>query len=342
MKTQNIILSVILMLVLVLSACREVKVTTKINRDGSFTRVILVTGDSAEVQKKTDLPFPVDDTWEMTFGRDTSDTTKFLVTWTKTFRNSDELNAEIQNDTSFYKNIQRDITVKKRFGFFYTYLSFREVYKCMNTFNYLNYKDFMTEEDLQWFNGLKMPLTSVDSTRKNEAEDKADTFFQKSAAAEIGSILKEGIKRLNNPALDTAIVTTYLDAIVNEEKFILWNGENIIDYYHTKSGIDAFLLLKEMQPYLFADYDKKMADVEYILAFQDYKEEVQLPGLITGTNSSIIKGNQVSWQVESSSFFITDFEMYAESRVINYWAFIVAGIVVFGLVVLLVVKAFRR
>jgi hypothetical protein len=96
-----------------------------------------------------------------------------------------------------------------------------------------------------------------------------------------------------------------------------------------------------MQPYLFADYDKKMANIEYILAFQDYKEEVQLPGLITGTNSSIIKGNQVSWQVESSSFFITDFEMYAESRVINNWAFVVAGIVVLGLVVLLVVKAFR-
>jgi hypothetical protein len=329
------------MLVLVFSACREVKVTTKINRDGSFTRVILVQGDSAEVQKKTDLPFPVDDTWEMTFGRDTADTTKFLVTWTKTFRNSDELNAEIQNDTSFYKNIQREITVKKRFGFFYTYITFREIYKSLNPFTFLDYKDYITEEDLQLYTGLKVPLTPDDSTRKNKVEDKVGEYLIRSATAELEDILKEGIVRLNNPALDTAIVTTYLDAIVNEEKFILWKGENIIDYYHTKSGIDAFLLLKEMQPYLFADYDKKMADVEYMLAFQDYKEEVQLPGLITGTNSSIIKGNQVSWQVESSSFFITDFEMYAESRVINYWAFVISGIVVLGLVVLLVVKAFR-
>jgi hypothetical protein len=34
--------------------------------------------------------------------------------------------------------------------------------------------------------------------------------------------------------------------------------------------------------------------------------------------------------------------MYAESRVINYWAFILAGVVVLVLLVLLVVKTVRR
>ncbi len=70
MKTQNIILSLVIILLLFFSACREVTVTTKVNPDGTFTRIITVTGEDSSVFR-TDLPFPVDETWARMSSKDT-------------------------------------------------------------------------------------------------------------------------------------------------------------------------------------------------------------------------------------------------------------------------------
>ncbi len=41
------------------------------------------------------------------------------------------------------------------------------------------------------------------------------------------------------------------------------------------------------------------------------------------------------------SFFFEDYEMYVESRVMNYWAFVLSGIVVLLLLIALIVKIFK-
>ena len=58
MKTQHIVL-LLLFVIITFSACREISVTTKVNEDGSFTRIITITGDSADIFKKN-LPYPID------------------------------------------------------------------------------------------------------------------------------------------------------------------------------------------------------------------------------------------------------------------------------------------
>ncbi len=84
-----------------------------------------------------------------------SDSTKYIVTYTKAFRNSSQLNAEIKSDTSKYKNLAKEISVTKKFRFFFSYLTFKEVYKSANPFTKLDYRDYLTEEDIQWNSGLK-------------------------------------------------------------------------------------------------------------------------------------------------------------------------------------------
>jgi len=74
---------------------------------------------------------------------------------------------------------------------------------------------------------------------------------------------------------------------------------------------------------------------------QKYTLEAEMPGLITKTNSTIMYGNTVSWDVHSLSFYFEDYEMYVESRIVNYWAFILSGIVVLLLLIALVVKTFK-
>jgi len=339
MKTQNILLSLFLILLLVFSACREITVTTKVNPDGTFTRIIMVTGDSSDVFK-TNLPFPVDETWAQMSSKDSSDSTKYMVTYTKSFRNSNELNAEIKGDTSQYRNLKRDITVTKRFRFFFSYLTFNEVYKSANPFTKLDYRDYLTEEDIQWYSGLKVSVTAADSTRRSEAEVKTETFLLASVTAEVESIIQNGIKRLNNPLLNSVDVSVFHDSLYNKiEGWDLKVADDFIDYYCEWSGNEAFSMLNSLEPPLFEDFTKKMAVLETIFELEGYTEEVEMPGLITATNSAMLNGNQVRWDFQAMSVMVTDYEMFVESRVINYWAFILAGLVLLALVVLLVIKA---
>jgi hypothetical protein len=341
MKTTNIILSAIAVLLLVFSSCREIRVTTKVNTDGTFTRIITVTGDSKD-DLSDDLPFPVDETWTGTFSRDTSDSTKFIQTYTKSFRNSGELNAEIKSDTGQYRNLERDVSVNKRFRFFFSYLTFKEVYRSANPFTSLDYHEFLTEDDIHWFSGLKSPVTAADSTQKDKAEDKALAFLVSSATAEVESIIRDGIKRLNNPLLNPVDISVYHDSL--SKQVDSWNDESpvtIIEDCRQWSGNDAFSLLNDLKPPLFEGFAKKMTVLDIVFKLEGYTEEVEMPGLITGTNSAMLNGNTVRWEFQPMNAIVSDYEMYAESRVINYWAFVVAGVVLLAFVVLLVIKAVR-
>jgi hypothetical protein len=342
MKTRNMILSCVTILLLVFSSCREITVTTKVNSDGTFTRIITVKGDSTD-DFRSDLPFPVDETWTGMFSRDTSDTTKFIQTYTKSFRNSDELNTEIKSDTSWHRNLERNISVTKQFHFFFSYLTFREEYKSANPFTGLDYRDYLTEEDIRWYTEMKIPVTPTDSVRVKAAEDKVTIYLIESALSEVESIMRDGIKRLNNPELNNTDISDYHDSIYkNFENWDFKEGDDFISLYRKWSGKEAFSLLNDLEPPIFDGFAKKMATLGKLLQIEGYTEEVEMPGLITGTNSVMLNGNRVKWEFQANCVLIRNYEMYVESRVINYWAFILAGVVLLTLVVLLVVKAVGR
>ena len=149
MKTREILISIFIVL-LVISGCRKITVSTQIHKDGTFTRTIRITGDSSSVFRG-DLPYPIDSTWLRVATKDTAgDDDDYILTYKKTYTNSDELNGEINADTSWRRVLKREITVADRFGFFYSYLSFREVFQPANPFTYLNYKDYISADDILW------------------------------------------------------------------------------------------------------------------------------------------------------------------------------------------------
>ena len=73
-----------------------------------------------------------------------------------------------------------------------------------------------------------------------------------------------------------------------------------------------------------------------------YNQVVEFPGILTETNSISPIGNTVSWKVDPMVFLLEDYTMYGESRIVNYWGFVVTGVVILLLIVLLVIKAFRK
>ena len=155
------------------------------------------------------------------------------------------------------------------------------------------------------------------------------------------SCVKDGIKKLNNPLLKPDDITIYHDSLVNSLDWDKMGAAELIKGYRELSGNEAFSLLNDLEPPLFENLEEKHELLVSTMFLEGYTEIVEMPGLITGTNSAILNGNQVRWDFQPMAIIVNDFEMYAESRVINYWAFVLAGIVLLSLLVLLVIKAIR-
>lgn len=342
MKTNVQILAFLAIVMLVFSSCRELTVTTQVHRDGSFTRIITVTGDSTEVLGDG-FPFPVDETWVKTTSRDTAEKTKFIVQYSKSYKKDEELNKEIGLDTSKYRILDKEISIKKRFGFFYSYLTFKEVYKCANPFGNLDYKKYISGDALRMANGEEQVITPADSAFKKDSEDKILVYLEESVASELESITKEGIKKLNDPVLNLVDPAIYHDSLVVAlDKSNFNKGSDVLGFYRKWSGADAFSRLDSLQPALFEEFDRKLEKLDDIFNLPGYTEEVEMPGLVTGTNSATLIGNKASWDFEAFPLFATDREFRIESRVVNYWAFGLAGIVLLGMIVFLVVKMVRK
>jgi hypothetical protein len=339
MKTKQILIYIAALLLISVTSCREIEVKTIVNEDGSFTRIITVTGDSSDVFKQ-DLPYPVDETWEKAQRKDTSDAGDYILTYTKTYENSKILNEELASDTSWRKNLDRRIDVKRGFGFFYSYLTYREVYKAANPFNLIDYREYLTEEDLIWLSGNKVALNSEDSVRIEQAEERVEKFLQEAITLEIIQVVEEGIEQLDNSSIDPKQVVLYHDSIVSMvDKWDFGSVSDFIEYYANWTGNDEVLKLYELDPPIFKEIDEDMAALEKVFEMESYRIHVEVPGLITETNSLTLKGNQVSWAVTVQSFLLRDYEMVVKSRVVNVWAFWVAGSVLLLLVIVLILKA---
>lgn len=320
------------------SACREITVTTKVNSDGSFTRVIKITGDSAALFKK-DLPYPIDDSWLMEVKHDSVDTSLY-VTYTKTYSDSDLLNEEMQSDTSWMSQLDRSIEIRKRFGFFYSYLTFSETYKAIKPFKRLNYPNTLTSEEMHLLSGNKIPFTERDSLIIEQVEDKFEELLIDAIANEIISTLEEGIKKVNDPQLKPQSVRIYKDSIELKLDEYYENMDVYIDFFMDWTGNPSFNKLKSLEPPLFDELNQNISFLLNSMFMDSYTQTIEMPGLITETNSVSLSGNKVNWSVTGDDFIFEDYEMRVESRVVNYWMFIVSGILALFLIIFLIIKAF--
>ncbi|MAE07673.1 MAG: hypothetical protein CL661_02805 [Bacteroidetes bacterium] len=320
-------------------SCREINVSTVINKNGSFTRIITITGDSTDVLKP-DLPYPINDTWKREFKKDTTNDKNYILTYTKFFSNNSLLNTEISEDTGWRKKLNRIILVENEFGFFYSYLSYKEKITAANPFHEYDYKDYLNKEDMLWLTGKKLALNSNDSAKIKEAENKVDDYLQNAITDEIIAILKTGIEKLNNPAIKADQVDSYRDSI--ETKINEWSDKStleFVDFYSSWTHNSEINKLKQIESSQFKNLDKKMQLLMEMLGMEDYKVSVELPGIITETNSLSTMGNKVSWHVTPLSILLEDFNMIVESRVINGWMFVITGIVLLLFIVLTIIKS---
>lgn len=123
-------------------------VKTKVNPDGSIERTYIVEkGDSAAVYQN---PFPVvfDSTWKTEVKKISDSTKTFAYTAKKYFQSSNDLAGDIVISNAIDK-LNNSISLGKHFRWFYTYFSYKEIYKETMWYNNIPMEKFFSQSEIQ-------------------------------------------------------------------------------------------------------------------------------------------------------------------------------------------------
>ena len=346
-KSIKLILSLILMMVV---SCDEPEtvVTNYVHTDGSVTRMIEMRNLENKFTK-SHLQVPFDSTWTVKDSVEINQ--KGDTTWikraVKQFKNIDEINMAYKADSGANKEILRQAGFKKRFKWFNTEFRFSERIDKKLLFGY-PVKDFLNNEELSYFYSpekVKQDKENGPDSLKFRAlndsvKHKTDTWTTKNLISEwIGEFSKLTAKKagsdMNMESLKARENEFVKIVEINDEKFdSLWSN-----------GI----ILKEFLGEANAQKYKTEADtaIEYVtknffVNFKDYSVRIVMPGKLIGTNGFIDSSQVLLWPVKSEYFLTEPYEMWAESKVPNMWAWIVSGLFLVFVLSGMIMRAIKK
>ncbi|MDO9339670.1 MAG: hypothetical protein Q7T72_03990 [Bacteroidales bacterium] len=334
-KSFKLIVSLILMMVV---SCDEPEtvVTNYVHPDGSMTRKIEMKSIEDKVENRfkiSDLQVPFDSTWTVKDSCEVSE--KGDTTWirraVKLFKNVDEINLGYKTDSGANKEISRRAGFKKRFKWFNTEFRFSETIDKKLSFGY-PVSDFLNKEELLYFyspeNVNDEKENGPDSLKFRALNDsvshKTDTWTSKNLVSEwIGefSKLTEG-KSGNDMSMESlkAREDEFVKIVeANNEKFdSLWSNGILL-----KEFIGEANALKYKTE---ADSAISIVTNNFWVNFKRYSVRIVIPGKVIGTNGFIDSSQVLLWPVKSDYFLTEPYQMWAESKVPNRWAWIVSGL----------------
>lgn len=361
----------VIFVLLLMNSCYDYIITTKVNADGSIDRIIKVkvlksdsgSFDEGSIIVPSDSSWEITRDWEYTESEEGDSVKKYVLTARKHFESFEDLNKELNQDTSDFSHVKNKVNLEKRFRWFFTYFKFSETFHRYFPFNYYPAKDFLTENEINFiFNDdeyiyyskadsivkkadldEEVSMTAEDSIRLEEYEEiLAEKFFTwqaKNIYEELEIIVNEGLKN-EMPDLQETFKTVQ-DSVYNKILLFPKNLEDIdpvsvVSFYlHIDSAT-----LYNTNAEKFKVFNKKLDNI-YEAGSDEYTISIIMPGLVISGNSEIKKGNETIWNIEFDKFFVSDYVMYSESRIVNTWA-IVISITVFTLLVVLIMAGLIR
>lgn len=334
-KSIKLVLALILMLIV---SCNEPEtvVTDYVHPDGSVTRMIEMKSIEGDVKKRfniSDIQVPFDSTW--TFRDSVAYDKKGDETWIrkaeKQFKSTDEINLAYKSDSGSNKMISRHASFKKRFKWFTTEFRFSERIEKEFSYGY-PVKRFLNNEELLYFyspGDLKtFKENGPDSLKFRALSDsikrKTDKWTAKNMLSEwIGEFSK-----LTEREADKTISLQYLKSREDDFVTLIEKDDRKLDSLW-KNGIILREFIGDANALKYkpeADSALSIVTNKLLVKFSDYSLRIVMPGKLIGTNGFIDRGQVLLWPVKSDYFMTETYEMWAESKTPNTWAWIVSGI----------------
>ncbi len=313
MHTKSLFL--LIMLMVLTSACREIHVNTIVKNNGNILRSYKVITELHSAQKgsvETDaelkqkmvrnIYFPVDSTWEIKAEKDTANK-KEITKYTKLFDNIEGLQEYYETKDFLLKPISPEISVKRSFKWFKTQNTFTESFKPI--FEGVDYKEFFTQQEIETIRNddiLQDSLLDLKFTKwvafhiihelAVMLENESDEARNLSAWVKA---MHEKIERQTLVSPATERNPFNLPELSNQQKELDLSDselllESAIDYSGielsetSKNKIDS-LLNRKMEIYMSLYTDKMWFSVE-------------MPGKITNSNADSINKNVAHWKMD--------------------------------------------
>lgn len=335
-------ISILFLLFLMLLSCEEYEtvVINTVHQDGSITRQVIMRNNDKNEFNPSKYKVPVDSTWNTAITIEISDEndTTWIMTADKLFMNTDELNKEYLAHNGTNKQLKRSTEFRKQYRWFTTVFRFSEkVEKTMDV--NCPVSDFLNPEELNFFylpiSVQKALENGADSVKTKEMINKIEdqtgkwyftcltrkgllTLYDLLSVKPGISVTKEGIMSKETTIVDLAVEDTNEDTLL-----MIAFGEDF--YYANKIEMDSTLSLIDS---LFSNSFNT----------ESYDVRINMPGSLISTNGylDVDKNTDIEkgllWTVTGEYFLSEDYEMWAESKINNYYAWVISAL--FGLFVL--------
>jgi hypothetical protein len=333
MKNRKLKLIISLAL-LIAASCDEPEtvVTNVVHADGSVTRRIEMKNseNKFEVSK---LQVPFDSTWIIRDSMEISD--KGDTTWVKRaeklFGSVEDINREYAADSGANKDIVRHAEFRKNFKWFNTEYNFSEIIDKKMKYGY-PIKDFLNPEELKWFystnNLIEEKKNGPDSIKFRAFNDTVDKKTEKWM---IKSLVSEWIGQFATLTGEKAVNNMTRESLKQrEDEFVAIIEKNV---EHFDSLWSDGTLLRQfigesnaLEYKTEADSAASIAAENLLFDFKDYVVRTIMPGKLTATNGLIDSAGVLFWPVKSEFFTTQQYEMRAESKIPNKWAWIVSAL----------------
>jgi hypothetical protein len=347
-KTLSSFLTACMFALLSFSGCLDITSTSKVNINGSIVRTVTFMGDSAEVCQGK-FPIVLDSSWTTSITRPSPTSSKnYTLTATRTFRNVEEMNKVLGG--TFSRTLQFRFSFKKSFDWFFTIYRYTETtlpyaqYTSVPITDYLSLQELalISQDTLGDFD-KRFPITRGDSLAMESIIPRVQECEWRNRFEPIFSEFVIGVRNLNNPELKPGSVESLKETLYKKSEYALDKGK--IDSLRMifKAVLKTPLVDKAWDANTQGiDEVKRRFTFENLTNSHKYFTNVVMPGLITGTNAKKIEGNTASWQDYKEFSHRFEFTMWVESRQVNWWAVIIAFVVVASLMIVLVISALRR
>ncbi len=332
-------LSILAITILIVSCKNKNYVnTTEVFNDGSCYRTMSLTGDSS-IALSTEFAILIDSSWKKNTILVNKDEKSYQIKVSKTFKNVNDMNLEKPNDSINWSILEHSFHLEKKFRWFYTYLTYKEIYKKTNPFELIPVTDYISQDELLVLKGENTDyLAGRDSAQVEKIRDKitgkAFTWIQASIFEEFNQILISNLNTIGNQAINTKsinngrdTVLTYLQLKDEDISEVLFQVDSMLTIYSVCLNTNDFDKLSTANSKAFDAYIKKgeKLDLMFNMVSDSEKNSVTMPGLLIGTNCKTLIGNKIQWEFNPLKCFFDDYEINVTSRVYNRWAFVVSA-----------------
>jgi hypothetical protein len=327
--------------------CLDIQTTTVVHRNKSLSRTVTFSGDSASIGPAR-LVLGIDSAWGVETGREEK---KQTLTAHRNFADIEEMSRALHGIPG------RSLTIlprlETRFNWFFTTYRYHETWSRLHTVNEVPLSDFVSSGEIALFTRHeleKKPFpTKGDSLALADAEDRYREWDARNWFEAYFRILMDGARELHDPLLSPDSLAARKEFLYREarDRFGLISESKNPRDLGSIAGEFARLL---KNPLALKAAALKAEEISALASQQNFVENftpygyqvaVEMPGLITNTNANAINGSLVSWSGFAEVLYFTEYDMWVESSVVNWWAIIISALLLLLVVVLAIAGIVR-